>query len=92
MNNLKEISFIAIFSFLLMAFSWLAVILEGNLPSMFDNETFQCHIICCSSGIAALSGVISIIHIKLAKRKGLWLAVPTIILGLIGAAAFHCGG
>jgi hypothetical protein len=90
MNNLKEISFIAIFSFLLMAFSWLAVIFEGSLPSVFDNETFQCHIIYCSSGVSAFSGVISIIHIKLAKRKGLWLAIPAIVLGLIGAASFHC--
>jgi len=93
MKILKETSGLAIFSFLLAIFWWSIPFIETfYTPLLFYTHLnkIPCEAISYGCGVAALSGIISLIYIKKTGLKGKWFAILAIILGIIGLPLGVC--
>ena len=83
---IKETSGLAIFSFLLVVFFWSIPFIETFVPL----PSIPCEIITNGCGVAALSGIISLIYIKKTGLKGRWFAILAIVLGILGFVVLVC--
>jgi hypothetical protein len=86
---IKETSGLAIFSFLLVVFLWSFPFIDYSSPLLCS---IPCGVIANSSGVAALSGIISLIYIKKTGLRGKFFAIIAIILGSLGFIVLVCQG
>jgi len=90
-NLLNHTSFLAIFSFFLAIILWLPTSIDRYVYHLQDIG-FSCLTIQYGLGVASLSGIITLLHIKKTHLKGKWLAISAVIMGLHGFLAFNgCG-
>jgi len=84
-------SFLAVFSFFLAIILWLPTSIDRYVYHLHDIG-FSCLIIQYSLGIASLSGIIALLHIKKTHLKGKWFAVLAVIMGIHGFLTFGACG
>jgi len=81
--KIKEFNTLAIVSILLVFGSWF-------YPVFFKFQGCACEALNILSLIGAVSGLISLVWIKIKKEKGYLLAILAIIFGVIGYIALVC--
>lgn len=77
-ETIKEINVLSIFSFLLVVVAYLIGFLDERCGNGSSNLSFG----------AALLGIVALIYVKIKCKKGEWLALISILLGLIGSFIF----
>lgn len=80
-NLFNRTSLLAIFSLFLAIILWLPTSIDRYVYHLQDIG-FSCLMIQYSLGIASLSGIIALLHMRKTHLKGKWFAILTVIMGL----------
>ena len=82
---MKKISKLAIFSFLFSTFIFLIPFIDSYVPYPFPREALYSLLDYGGNFAALMLGIIALIHVKRTGLRGKWLAILSVILGVIAS-------